>query len=102
MLSFFTSTHSIASETVQTKPLELTDIMHFNSLQKPVLADNGAVMAVEAMPDRGDSHVIIKYTDGSKSWQIDLGSSPAINRDGQFVIATLASSLLDKETKNKS
>ncbi|MCL1141631.1 prolyl oligopeptidase family serine peptidase [Shewanella gaetbuli] len=90
---------TLFSASPNASPLSLNDIMHFNDLQKPQLADNGKVMAVEAKPDRGESYVIVKSTDGKKSFDIAGGTKPAVSRNGQFVSAIIPASLLDKETK---
>lgn len=93
---------SFSSSLISAEPLTLTDIMHFKTLQQPVLADDGSIMAVEAQPDRGESDVIVKSTDGSKSFEITNGTQPEVTPNGQFVIATIPASLLDKETKKKA
>ncbi|RLV59952.1 S9 family peptidase [Parashewanella curva] len=67
------------------KPLTLQDIMKFESLTKPVISDNGSTLAVEAKPDRGDSRVIIKVLNSSKSFDIKDAAKPKISADGRFV-----------------
>ena len=84
------------------QPLTLTDIMHFSTLQQPVIAEDGSMMAVEAKPDRGESSVIVKSIDATKSFNITNGTKPKINASGRFVIATIPASLLEQETKKKS
>ena len=88
------------------KPLTLTDIMHFESLKKPVLADNGTTLAVEASPDRGDSRVIIKLLTTNKSYVVTGASKPKVSADGRFVamvksIPLLASEKASKKEKKK-
>lgn len=83
-----------------TKPLTLTDIMHFQSLEKPVIADNGQVIAVEAAPDRGDSHTIVKNILTGQSVTVAGGSEPLISHSGRFVAMVIKPSLLTLETSN--
>ena len=88
------------------KPISLTDIMHFESLKKPVIADNGTTLAVEAGPDRGDSRVIIKVLNSNKKFNITDASKPKLSADGRFVamvksIPLLASEKASKKEKKK-
>ena len=83
-----------------TKPLTLTDIMHFESLEKPVIADNGQVLAVEVAPDRGDSHGLIKNLQSGKDFQIEGGSDPIVSHTGRYVAMAVKPSLLKVETSD--
>ncbi|MCU8038757.1 prolyl oligopeptidase family serine peptidase [Shewanella oncorhynchi] len=83
-----------------TKPLTLTDIMHFESLEKPIIADKGQVIAVESAPDRGDSHVIVKNVLSQQSYQISGASDPLVNHDGRYVAVVVKPSLLTRETSD--
>ena len=90
---------AVQAET-STKPLTLTDIMHFESLEKPVISDKGQVIAVESAPDRGDSHVIVKNVLSQQSYQIAGGSDPLVNHDGRYVAVVVKPSLLMRETSD--
>lgn len=90
---------AVQAET-STKPLTLTDIMHFESLDKPVISDKGQVIAVESAPDRGDSHVIVKNVLSQQSYQIAGGSDPLVNHDGRYVAVVVKPSLLTRETSD--
>lgn len=90
---------AVQAET-STKPLTLTDIMHFESLEKPVIADKGQVIAVESAPDRGDSHVIVKNVLSQQSYQIAGASDPLVNHDGRYVAVVVKPSLLTHETSD--
>ncbi|MGX9463480.1 S9 family peptidase [Shewanella sp. A14] len=81
------------------RALTIDDIMHFETLQKPVISDNGKVMAVQAKPDRGDSHALVRFTDNSKQYQIAHGTNVNVSADGRFVLATLEATLLARETE---
>lgn len=90
---------AVQAET-STKPLTLTDIMHFESLEKPVISYKGQVIAVESAPDRGDSHVIVKNVLSQQSYQIAGGSDPLVNHDGRYVAVVVKPSLLTRETSD--
>ncbi|MGI2128219.1 prolyl oligopeptidase family serine peptidase [Shewanella oncorhynchi] len=90
---------AVQAET-STKPLTLTDIMHFESLEKPVISDKGQVIAVESAPDRGDSHVIVKNVLSQQSYQIAGASDPLVNHDGRYVAVVVKPSLLTRETSD--
>ncbi|WP_282110420.1 prolyl oligopeptidase family serine peptidase [Shewanella algicola] len=79
--------------------LTIDDIMHFETLQQPVISDNGKVIAVEAKPDRGDSRALVRFNDNSKHYQIDRGSNVKVSADGRFVLATLQAPLFERETE---
>ncbi|ABI39790.1 peptidase S9, prolyl oligopeptidase active site domain protein [Shewanella sp. MR-4] len=83
-----------------TKPLTLTDIMKFESLEKPVIADNGQVLAVEVAPDRGDSHGLIKNLQTGNAFQIEGGSDPIVSHTGRYVAMAVKPSLLTVETSD--
>ncbi|WP_443018784.1 prolyl oligopeptidase family serine peptidase [Shewanella sp. UCD-FRSSP16_17] len=86
----------------QPKTLSLNDIMHFETLQQPVISDNGRVIAVEAMPDRGDSRALVNIAATQKQYVIDGGSALQLNSQGSFAIAKIEPSLLSAETLKKS
>ncbi|WP_173497066.1 prolyl oligopeptidase family serine peptidase [Shewanella sp. ISTPL2] len=90
---------AVQAET-STKSLTLTDIMHFESLEKPIISDKGQVIAVESAPDRGDSHVIVKNVLSQQSYQIAGGSDPLVNHDGRYVAVVVKPSLLTRETSD--
>ncbi|QYJ77866.1 prolyl oligopeptidase family serine peptidase [Shewanella acanthi] len=90
---------SVQADT-STKPLTLTDIMHFVSLEKPVIADNGQVIAVEVAPDRGDSHGLVKKVQSGQQFIIEGGSDPIISHNGRFVAMAVKPSLLKVETSD--
>jgi len=74
--------------------------MHFESLEKPVIADNGQVLAVEVAPDRGDSHGLIKNLQSGKDFQIEGGSDPIVSHNGRYVAMAVKPSLLKVETSD--
>ncbi|MBE8167713.1 MAG: prolyl oligopeptidase family serine peptidase [Shewanella sp.] len=79
------------------KPLTLTDIMQFESLAKPIIADNGETLAVEAKPDRGDSRVMVNVLATGKTFDVAGAKKPKVSADGRYVAMVKAVPLLDKE-----
>nr|WP_258405339.1 prolyl oligopeptidase family serine peptidase [Shewanella mesophila] len=72
-------------------------IMKFESLSKPVISAQGNAFAVEVAPDRGDSHGMVKRLDLAKSFEVQGGSKPKVNRNGRFAAFVTEPSLLEQE-----
>ncbi|MGL4834741.1 MAG: S9 family peptidase, partial [Shewanella sp.] len=89
---------SLSGVQAQPQPLTLTDIMHFRSLEKPVIAANGKVIAFEEAPDRGDSLGKVKHLNTGQVFTIAGGSAPVISHDGRYVAMTVKPSLFTLET----
>ncbi|QFU23888.1 prolyl oligopeptidase family serine peptidase [Shewanella sp. YLB-09] len=77
------------------------DIMHFESLKKPVVSDSGTTLAVEVSPDRGDSHGLVKLLGSSKQFNVDGGAKPKVSADGRFVAFSVKTPLLELEQASK-
>ena len=77
------------------------DIMKFESLKKPVISANGAALAVEVAPDRGDSHGLVQMLTSSKKFTLDGASKPQVSRDGRFAAFVVKTSLLEKATASE-
>ncbi|QBF84778.1 S9 family peptidase [Shewanella maritima] len=90
------------AQAAQTKPLTLEDIMTFETLQKPVISDNGKVVAVEAKPDRGDSRALVTVL-GAEQKRYELANASAVqtSSDGNFVFAMQKPTLLESKTLDK-
>ncbi|MCL2915392.1 prolyl oligopeptidase family serine peptidase [Shewanella corallii] len=83
------------------KDLTLNDIMKFESLKKPVLSDNGQLLAVEAAPDRGDSRTLVRMPGSDRSFELAGASNPKVSADGRFVAAEIEPTLFERETASK-
>jgi hypothetical protein len=70
------------------RALTIDDIMQFETLQQPVISDNGKVIAVQATPDRGDSRALVRFSDNSKRYKMDHGSNVKVSADGRFCLLT--------------
>ncbi|QYK00438.1 S9 family peptidase [Shewanella psychrotolerans] len=72
-------------------------IMKFESLNKPVISAQGNAFAVEVAPDRGDSYGMVKRLDLAKSFEVQGGSKPKMNRTGRFAAFVTEPGLLERE-----
>ncbi|WP_299002891.1 prolyl oligopeptidase family serine peptidase [uncultured Shewanella sp.] len=79
-----------------------SEIMAFEALDKPIISDNGVILAVEVKPDRGDAHVLVKNISTQESFTLAGGTKPSVNQDGRFVIARTPATLLALETASKA
>ncbi|MEI6860471.1 MAG: prolyl oligopeptidase family serine peptidase [Shewanella sp.] len=77
------------------------DIMHFESLKIPVIADSGAMLAVEVAPDRGNSHGLVRSLTSNKTFSVNGGSNPKVSADGRFVAFSVKTPLLEFEKASK-
>jgi dipeptidyl aminopeptidase/acylaminoacyl peptidase len=76
-----------------TKPLTWVDLMQFRQIEGPVLSKQGSWIAYSLRPDRGDSEVEVRRTDGSTVYGIELGSDPVISGDERWVAAKIQPTL---------
>lgn len=79
-----------------------SEIMAFEALDKPIISDNGVMLAVEVKPDRGDSHVLVKNISTQQSFTLAGGTKPSVSQDGRYVIAKTPPTLLALETASKA
>lgn len=71
------------------RALEWRDMMHFRSIDETRVSHDGSVVAFSAVPDRGDSEVIVATTDGRTTLTIDRGRAPQVSPDGRWVVARI-------------
>ena len=87
------------------KPAQpLGDDSEFRALHNPVISADGAWMAAEERPDRGDGNVRVWSTEGDVTFTIERGQNPRISRDSRWVSALQKPPLEDSRTakpKNK-
>ncbi|WP_065188031.1 alpha/beta hydrolase family protein [Shewanella woodyi] len=93
--------YAAASSPSNHNPMTTNDIMKFESLKKPVISANGAVLAVEVAPDRGDSHGLVQMLASSNKFTLDGASKPQVSRDGRFAAFVVKTSLLEKATASE-
>lgn len=81
----------------QKRAMTWEDMMHFRSIQEVQLSDDGSVVAFAAVPDRGDSEVIVVSTDGRTKHRIPFGRAPQVTPSGRFVAARIEPSFAASE-----
>jgi len=95
-----TAQQAVAQKRAQT----LRNDSEFRALRNPVISADGAWMAAEERPDRGDGNVRVWSTEGDKTFTIERGQNPRISRDSRWVSALQKPPLEDSRTarpKNK-
>ncbi len=70
----------------------------FRALHNPVISADGAWMAAEERPDRGDGNVRVWSTERDVSFTIERGQNPRISRDSRWVSALQTPPLEDSRT----
>lgn len=76
---------SVASDSQDTRPLELTDIMQFREIEQRVVSDKGDWLAFAAVPDLGNSEGQVVNTQTGQTFRVERGERPQITADGQYV-----------------
>jgi dipeptidyl aminopeptidase/acylaminoacyl peptidase len=69
--------------------MDWQDMMHFRAIQQTQLSHDGSVVAFSAVPDRGESEVVVTTTDGRTTHTIERGRAPQVTPDGRWVAARL-------------
>ncbi len=89
-----TAQQAVAQERTQT----LRGDSEFRALQNPVISADGAWMAAEERPDRGDGNVRVWSTERDVTFTIERGQNPRISRDSRWVSALQKPPLEDSKT----
>ena len=76
----------------------MRDVSKFGALHNPVISADGAWLAAEERPDRGDGNVRVWSTEGDVSFTIERGLSPRISRDSRWVSALKKPTLEESKT----
>jgi len=84
------------------RPLSLQDVMKFRQIRAPVISEDGAWIACEIKPNRGDGVVEVHAVNEGIKYIIERGSRPRISRDGRWVFATLLPEAVELEKKKKN
>ena len=88
----------------QKRALTFRGDSEFRALHNLVISADGAWMAAEERPDRGDGNVRVWSTEGDVTFTIERGQNPRISRDSRWVSALQKPPLEDSRTakpKNK-
>jgi len=101
LLVFVLVTVAAAAAAQGTKTITFADIMRFRAIDRPVISDDGAVIAYGAQPDRGDGEAIVHIVGSGKTISVPRGSGPTISKDGRFVAMTVRPSFAASESADK-
>ena len=85
-----------------TKALTFQDVMKFNAIQRPVIAEDGSLVAYGAQPDRGDGEGVVHRMADGKVFRVPRGSAPVISPDGRYVAMAVKPSFAETERAGKT
>jgi dipeptidyl aminopeptidase/acylaminoacyl peptidase len=85
-----------------TKALTFQDLMTFNAIQRPVIADDGTLIAYGAQPDRGDGEGVVHRVSDGQVFRIPRGSAPVIADNGRYVAMVVKPSFDETERAGKT
>ena len=83
-------------------PLELADLMKLRTLYGPVISEDGAWVAYELRPDRGDGELVVRAAEGRRSFAVARGSEAKISADSLWVAALVRPTLEEREAAEKA
>lgn len=84
-----------------TKPLTFADLMKFRAVEKPVIAEDGTVVAYGLQPDRGDGEGVVHDLATGRRITVDRGGAPTVAKNGRFVAMTVKPALAAVEKAGK-
>jgi dienelactone hydrolase len=84
------------------EPLELVDLMKLRTLYGPVISEDGAWVAYELRPDRGDGELVVRSAEGRRSYSVARGSEAKISADSLWVAALVRPTLEEREAAEKA
>jgi dipeptidyl aminopeptidase/acylaminoacyl peptidase len=71
-----------------TRPLTFHDLMKFRAIERPVLSEDGTVVAYATQPDRGDGEGLVHHLASGRVFKVERGGQPAISKDSRWVAMT--------------
>ena len=84
------------------KALTFQDLMTFNAIQRPVVADDGTLVAYGAQPDRGDGAGVVHRVSDGQVFRIPRGSAPVIADNSGYVAMVVKPSFDETERAGKN
>jgi dipeptidyl aminopeptidase/acylaminoacyl peptidase len=84
-----------------TKTITFADLMKFRAIDKPVISENGAVVAYGLQPDRGDGEGIVRIVASGATTKVARGGSPVISKSGRWVAMAVKPTLAATEKAGK-
>jgi len=84
-----------------TKTLTFSDLMRFRAIEKPVISDDGAVVAYALQPDRGDGEGIVRLLASGQTIRVPRGGSPIVSRNARWAAMAVKPAFADAEKTGK-
>ncbi len=87
-----------------TKTITFADLMKFRAIEKPVIAEDGTVVAYGLQPDRGDGEGVVHILSSGKTVKVPLGGSPVISKNSRWTAMAIKVpfAAAEKAAKDKS
>ncbi len=92
---------SLAWAAPGTKTITFQDLMKFRAIERPVISDDGTVVAYGLQPDRGDGEGIVQVVQTGKTVRVPRGGQPVISKNGRFVAMAVKVAFADSEKAGK-
>lgn len=86
-IALITITTAFYASSQDKKAMGVTDMMKFRLVKSATISEDGNWVLHTAVPDRGDSELLIYSSDGKKKYSIPRGEKPVISSDGRWVAA---------------
>ncbi len=90
-----------ASQVEPKKALTFQDMMKFKEIHNPVISEDGAWIAYNVQPDRGDGEVRVHSLKEGKMFAVERGSNPSISKTYRWVAMTLKPKAVEVEKAEK-
>ena len=90
-----------ASQVGPKKALTFQDMMEFKEIHNPLISEDGAWIAYNAQPDRGDGEVKVHSLKEGKMFAVERGSNPSISKNSRWVAMTLKPKAVEVEKAEK-
>jgi dipeptidyl aminopeptidase/acylaminoacyl peptidase len=85
-----------------TKAMTFEDLMKFRAIQKPVIADDGSIVAYGAQPDRGDGEGVVHALASNRVFRVPRGSAPVVSGDARWVAMVVKPSFAETASAGKT
>ncbi len=75
-----------ALATAAKRPFTFDELMKFRQIEDVVLSDDGAWVAYQLKPDRGDGEGVVRATAGETEYRIARGADAVIGADSRWAV----------------
>jgi hypothetical protein len=79
------------------RALTFTDLMRMRQIRQVEISKNGAWIAYDLVPDRGDGKAVVRSTGSETEHRIERGSGAKITSDSGWAVATIEPSFEEQE-----